>query len=106
MVSQKGPFLVQTLTKLTESRIFYIQIIYNAALIPVFWLILRETRADVILKKRAKSLRQETGRPLYAESELDTTSVWKLLQISFERPTRMLLTEPVVTFFTLWVSFA
>lgn len=106
MVSQKGPFLVQTLTKLTESRIFYIQIIYNAALIPVFWLILRETRADVILKKRAKSLRQETGSPLYAESELNTTSVWKLLQISFERPTRMLLTEPVVTFFTLWVSFA
>ncbi|KAJ5453936.1 uncharacterized protein N7458_004892 [Penicillium daleae] len=105
-----GPFIgssIQTIHKSSPWRwIFYIQIIYNAALIPVFWLILRETRADVILKKRAKSLRQETGRPLYAESELDTTSVWKLLQISFERPTRMLLTEPVVTFFTLWVSFA
>lgn len=91
---------------LMGSRIFYIQIIYNAALIPVFWLILRETRADVILKKRAKKLRRETGRPIYAESELSTTSVWKLLQVSFERPTRMLLTEPVVSFFTLWVSFA
>jgi hypothetical protein len=33
---------------------------------------------------------------------LDTTSVLKLVQISFERPTRMLLTEPVVIFFTLW----
>lgn len=92
--------------ELTLSRIFFIQIIYNAGLIPVFWLILRETRGDVILKKRAKKIRKETGRPVYAEADLDTTSVWKLLQVSFERPTRMLLTEPVVTFFTLWVSFA
>lgn len=99
-------FPVDLWTILTNIRIFYIQIIYNAALIPVFWLILRETRADVILKKRAKKLRCETGRPIYAESELSTTSVWKLVQVSFERPTRMLLTEPVVTFFTLWVSFA
>lgn len=28
------------------------------------------------------------------------------MQLSFERPTRMLLTEPVVAFFTLWISFA
>lgn len=60
----------------------------------------------MILKKRAKKLRKETGRAIYAEADLDSTSVWKLLQISFERPTRMLITEPVVTFFTLWVSFA
>lgn len=90
----------------TISRIFYIQIIYNAALIPVFWLILLQTRGDVVLTKRAKQLRRETGRPIYAESELNTTSVWKLLQVSFELHTRMLVTEPVVTFFTLWVSFA
>jgi len=29
-----------------------------------------------------------------------------LLKISFKRPTKMLLTEPVVIFFTLWISFA
>ncbi|KAJ5592037.1 uncharacterized protein N7459_002406 [Penicillium hispanicum] len=105
-----GPFIgsaIQEIHKKDPWRwIFYVQIIYNAALIPIFYLILRETRAGVILKKRAKKLRKETGRAIYAESELDTTSVWKLLQVSFERPTRMLLTEPVVTFFTLWVSFA
>lgn len=28
------------------------------------------------------------------------------MKISFGRPTKMLLTEPVVIFFTLWVSFA
>ena len=87
-------------------RIFYIQIIYNAALIPVFYLILSETRPDVILKKRARKIRKETGRPVYAQAELNKVNTLKLLQISFQRPTRMLLTEPVVIFFTLWISFA
>ena len=86
--------------------IYYIQIIYNAALIPIFWFILRETRGDVILKKRAQRLRKETGRDIYAESELDKPSVALLLKLSFKRPTKMLLTEPVVIFFTLWISFA
>ncbi|PLB38859.1 putative MFS multidrug transporter [Aspergillus candidus] len=105
-----GPFVgsaIQAIHKESPWRwIFYIQIIYNAALIPVFWLLLKETREDVILSKRAKKIRQETGRPVYARAEINHQSVLKLLQVSFERPTRMLLTEPVVAFFTLWISFA
>ncbi|KAF2029734.1 MFS general substrate transporter [Setomelanomma holmii] len=50
-------------------------------------------------------LRKETGWPIYTESELEKTSVVKMLKISFMRPTKMLLTEPVVIFFTLWISF-
>jgi MFS family permease len=94
------------LTSLTMCRIYYIQIIYNAALIPVFYIILKETRGDVILKKRAQKIRKETGREVYAESELEKPSIASLLKVSFMRPTRMLFTEPVVTFFTLWISFA
>lgn len=86
--------------------IFYVQIIVNGALIPVFWLILKETRADVILAKRAKKLRKETGRPIYAEAELDRESLINRLKVSFQRPTKMLLTEFVVSTFTLWISFA
>jgi len=51
-------------------------------------------------------LRKETGREIYAESELEKPPVLELLKISFMRPTKMLLTEPVVIFFTLWISFA
>jgi MFS family permease len=72
----------------------------------VFWLILKETRGDVILKRRAKKLRKKTGREVYAESELEKPPILELLKISFMRPTKMLLTEPVVIFFTLWISFA
>lgn len=87
-------------------RIFYVQIIYNAGLIPIFWLILRETRPEVILAKRARRIRKETGKMIYAKAELENTGIWRLLKISFMRPTKMLLTEPVVIFFTLWISFA
>ena len=72
----------------------------------MFYIILKETRGDVILKKRAQKLRKETGREVYAESELEKPSIASLLKVSFMRPTKMLFTEPVVTFFTLWISFA
>jgi len=99
--------MLKSLTNIAKTnRIFYVQIIYNTAFIPIFWLILHETRADVILKRRAGKIRKETGRSVYAESEIRATSIWKLVQTSFERPTRMLISEPVVSFFTLWISFA
>ncbi|KAL1954785.1 hypothetical protein VTO42DRAFT_733 [Malbranchea cinnamomea] len=105
-----GPFVgsaIQEIRKPDSWRwIWYIQIIYNAGMIPIFWLILRETRGDIILKRRAQKIRKETGRKVYARSELEAPRVWTLLRVSFERPTRMLLTEPVVFFFTLWISFA
>ncbi|KAJ4388753.1 hypothetical protein N0V93_006213 [Gnomoniopsis smithogilvyi] len=105
-----GPFIGSAILQINKPQgwrwIFYIQIIYNAALIPIFWFILKETRGDVILARRAKKLRKTTGKEIYAESELTKESTWTLLKLSFYRPAKMLTTEPVVIFFTLWVSFA
>ncbi|KAL4954513.1 major facilitator superfamily domain-containing protein [Aspergillus filifer] len=105
-----GPMIGSAIVQIKKNDpwrwIFYVQIIYNAALLPIFWLILRETRPDVILKRRAKKIRKETNRPVYAKAEITAPSTLRLLQISFKRPTRMLTTEPVVIFFTLWISFA
>ncbi|KAJ5998269.1 hypothetical protein N7451_006079 [Penicillium sp. IBT 35674x] len=105
-----GPFIGSAIVQIHKSEpwrwIFYIQIIYNAALIPAFWFILRETRPDVILKARARKIRKETGRPVYAAAEVDAPNKLSLLKVSFQRPTRMLTSEPVVIFFTLWISFA
>lgn len=91
---------------MTASRIFYCQLIWGVALLPVFFFVLYETRGDVVLAKRAKRLRQQTGRPIYTKSELEMPGAWERFKVSTTRPTRMLVTEPVVTFFTLWVSFA
>ncbi|KAL4926284.1 putative MFS multidrug transporter [Aspergillus undulatus] len=105
-----GPFIGSAIVQIKKNDpwrwIFYVQIIYNTALLPIFWLILRETRPDVILKRRAKKIRKETNRPVYAKAEITAPSTLRLLKISFQRPTRMLTTEPVVIFFTLWISFA
>lgn len=100
-----GPFIGSAIIQIDKEDpwrwIFYVQIIYNAGLIPIFWFILRETRSDVILARRAKKLRKETNKPIYAESELDRDSIAMQLKLSFARPARMLTKEPVVIFFTL-----
>ncbi|KAH0296332.1 putative multidrug transporter, partial [Aureobasidium melanogenum] len=101
-----GPFIGGAIQRNLNWRwIYYIQIIFNAGCLPIFWLLLKETRGDVILARKAKKLRKE-GRNAYAKSELNKDSVLEMLKVSFKRPTKMLLTEYTVASFTLWVSFA
>jgi len=104
-----GPFIggaIQTnQTTLNWHWIYWIQLIVCGALLPVFWFLLRETRGDVILMRKAKKIRKETGRDVYAKAELDKTSILENVKLSFLRPTKMLVTEFVVISFTLWVSF-
>lgn len=102
-----GPFIGGAIQHGLEWHwIYWIQIIVDACLLPIFWLILAETRGDTILAKRAQRLRLN-GRPnAYARSELHRPGVLEALKISFLRPTKMLATEFVVISFTLWVSFA
>lgn len=59
----------------------------------------------MILAKKAKRIRKETGRNAYAKAELESEKVSTMVLISFKRPTKMLFTEFVVFSFTLWVSF-
>ncbi|KAI5303476.1 hypothetical protein KEM56_007504 [Ascosphaera pollenicola] len=105
-----GPFvgsMIQAVHQHDSWRwIWYVQIIYNAGILPIYFFILCETRGDIILKKRAKKIRKETGRKVYTRAELENTSVKEIFTLSIKRPTKMLLTEPVVMFFTLWISFA
>lgn len=86
--------------------IYWVQLIADAGLLPVFYFILRETRGDVILAKRAKKLRKQGRTNAYAKSELSKVSLLQEIKVSFKQPTKMLLTEFVVISFTLWVSFA
>lgn len=87
--------------------ILQIQLIANGCLLVVEVLFLRETRGALVLAKHAKKLRADTGDDRYrAPSELETQSLGQLLHASTTRAFILLVREPVVFFFSLWLAFA
>ena len=102
-----GPFIGGAIQSGLEWHwIYWIQIIVDGSLLPLFWFILTETRGDVILAKRARKMRKAGHPNRFAQTELDKPGILQALKIGFMRPTKMLATEFVVSSFTLWVSFA
>ena len=102
-----GPFIGGAIQSgLPWHWIYWIQLIVDGPLLPVFYLILTETRGDCILAKRAQKMRKEGYVNRFAASEIRKPGILQALKISFMRPTKMLATEFVVSSFTLWVSFA
>ncbi|KAI0687388.1 major facilitator superfamily domain-containing protein [Cytidiella melzeri] len=75
-----------------------------ACLIPV---LMKETRSAVVLTRIAKSLRKETGDHRYrARVEDDRASLKTLIWIACTRPVYLMVTEPVVASFSIWIGFA
>lgn len=92
---------------LIERILFRIQLISNGALFVCELLFLRETRGSLLLARRAKQMRKETGDQRYrAPSELEARSMKDLLYASTTRAALLLFREPVVFSFSLWLAFA
>ncbi|KAI0091571.1 MFS general substrate transporter [Irpex rosettiformis] len=82
---------------------FIITMVY-AALIPI---LMRETRSAVVLTRIAKKLRKESGDHRYrARVEDERASLRNLIWISCTRPFYLMITEPVVASFSIWIGFA
>jgi MFS family permease len=110
-----GPFLGGAVTVqwhpslhvLNYHWIYWVLLISCGGLLPVFYLILDETRSDVILAREAKKYRKEhPDDPKFAPSEINRPSLFLRLKISVVRPCKMLAKEWVVFSQTFWVSFA
>lgn len=88
----------------------WIEGIQGLANIPLLLLVLvslRETRGGVTLHKRANKLREATGDERYrAKSDLEAGTVKQMLHASSVKAVHMLVTEPVVFAFGLWIGFA
>jgi len=69
-------------------------------------LLLRETRADKILSRRAKRLTRETGVRHVRKADLIHKSFVAMLRVTAVRPLQYLFTEPIVTVLSLWIGFA
>lgn len=89
----------------------YIQLIFYAALFPIYYLFFAESRGDVILLKRQqrqhknKSNEHHLDLQRTATNTLTRAQIIAKLKISIQRPLYMLFTEPVVFFITLWSAF-
>jgi len=67
----------------------------------------RETRGSVILSRRARKLRKQTGDPRYqCRSDAERASLAVLMKVSMTRPIYLIFTEAIVFFFSLWVGFS
>jgi MFS family permease len=84
-----------------------IQGLANIPLIILVAIFLQETRGGAIMAKRAKLLREKTGDERYrAKSNLEAPSLKHMLHNSSVKAINMLVTEPAVLAFGIWIGFA
>lgn len=75
-----------------------------AGVVSIIMCLVPETYAPVILKRRAKRLRNETGNPnIMTEQEAENLSLRELLKTVLVRPISMMLTEPVLDLMNLYI---
>lgn len=75
--------------------------LFSFILLAIF---LRETRPDVLLANRAKKLSKTTGiehRTAFMDAN---PTIFQAIQTSVSRPFVYLFTEPIVTFYSLWLA--
>ncbi|WWC63027.1 uncharacterized protein I303_105626 [Kwoniella dejecticola CBS 10117] len=99
---------VEANSKLEWRWIAWIQMIACGVYWPIAYFVLRETRASVLLRRKAKKLRvtrglQDGGR-YTARSEVDKEKFWVAMRRSLSRPLLFVTMEPVVTFFAIWAA--
>jgi MFS family permease len=84
---------------------FWVTLIYaGVSCIPV--LLLPETYAPVLLRRRAAKLRKETGdKNIVALAELEEKGLRHVITIVLTRPIRMFLFEAIVLFSCLYSAF-
>lgn len=124
-----GPLLSGFIVGRVDYRwVFYHQIIALAVMLLVVVLFFKETRGSVLLSRKARALNryfdrlEESGHsippnqgeeraPPYrlrykVAADENRSSITHMLHLSLTIPFKLLATEPVVFFFSLWAAFA
>ncbi|KAE8218365.1 hypothetical protein CF319_g7747 [Tilletia indica] len=85
----------------------WINAIAGSAFFVFFALTVSESRGSVLLARRAAKLRKQTGDQRYrARAEEERASMAVLIKTSLTRPLILLVSEPVVIAFSVWIAFA
>ena len=103
-----GPmFLGVTAQEAGFRWVFWVCFIISGVYFLALVLILKETRGSVILSRRAAKMREETGDERYiTQADAERESLAILVRVSLTRPIYLLFTEPIVTFFSIWIALA
>ncbi|KAK3675308.1 hypothetical protein LTR78_004818 [Recurvomyces mirabilis] len=127
-----GPLVSGFIAQNLEYRwVFWVQVITNGLMIILIAAFFKETRGSVLLSRKAKVLNkwytQLEEQGYYGmmmptskssqhtapqrirwkvKSDEERASIGKMISVSLYRPFHLLVTEPVVFFFSLWASFA
>lgn len=105
-----GPFTVSYTVanpKLGWRWVFAWQGFIGALVFVLMAVFLSETRGPVLLSRRARSLtKSDPQRRQYkCSADDDRVSFWQAVKISLSRPAWWLISEPIVTSFSLWIGF-
>lgn len=102
-----GPILSGYITPAYGWRwVFWAELIIAGVTWP-FVLLLPETYGPVLLTRRARKLRKETGNArILAPAELEKRDLWEIVTKVLTRPIRMFLFESIVLFSCLYLSLA
>ena len=85
--------------------LYWLQLIICGFLYVCILLFVPETYAPVLLARKAEKLRNETGDDTYvAQHELSKPSFKDIARVYLARPLRLLLTEPIVTLFSIYAA--
>ncbi|KAF5644108.1 multidrug resistance [Fusarium sp. NRRL 52700] len=85
--------------------LYWLQLILCGFLFVCLVVLVPETYAPIILEKKAKKLRKQTGDDSYiAEHELAQHTFGEIANIYLARPLRLLMTEPIVTLFAIYAA--
>ncbi|KAL5624176.1 hypothetical protein BROUX41_004236 [Berkeleyomyces rouxiae] len=104
--SSSGPVIGAAIFDHLDWRwIGYVELIWTAVFLPVFVFGMPESRSSVLLRQKAKRMRQQ-GLNAHTAEELDTTPLLQIVAKSVQRPLYMLCTESVVFVSTLWSAFS
>ncbi|KAJ7463631.1 major facilitator superfamily domain-containing protein [Mycena latifolia] len=104
-----GPIVggwIEMNAKLEWRSVQWVQIIYCSIYSVLVLLVMRETRMSILLARLARKMRKETGDERYrARVEDKRANLASMIVVSCTRPIHLLLTEPVVSSFSLWIGF-
>ncbi|KIW24637.1 uncharacterized protein PV07_10341 [Cladophialophora immunda] len=85
--------------------LYWIQLILAGVCLGILTFTVPETYAPILLDKRAKKLRKETGDSRYVtERDLDMRPLTQQLAIFLLRPLQLLFLEPIVLLISLYMS--